>query len=289
VDREGLVRSRRAFLCASGVWMAAAGMPRLIAGEDRDHALVCVYVMAGGSGVELSDSLRVNPALAEVQQLYSAGVAAIVGSVTPPKGYGPSSEQRYGTLRFVTNGSFTPKWASAETSPTATLPSGLNIASRSAADGGALAAAAATATFRTMFPETGIGQQLRDAAAVLRLRKSFGLEQPVLTAVVSGFRIGQAKLNDSILADLSRALGAFYEATVELNMAKRVTTYTDMDFGAAPAEGRAQLVIGGAVHGGQVFSANGRTTPYEAYTAKLVRWQGAAPTADAHTLMGLLD
>jgi uncharacterized protein (DUF1501 family) len=290
MDRQGvLANSRRAFLRFSGAWITLAGIPSLLADENRDRALVCAYIMAGGSDVELTESLNVSPALPELRQLYSSGIAAIVNKVSPPEGYGPSASQRYSALRFLNTGSFTSKWASPESSPSLMLPSGLTMVSRSEADAGALAAAAATAALRTVFPETAIGQQFRDAAAVLRMRKSFGLTYPVLTTVISGFRPGQPELNSRILADLSRAMGSFYEAMVELGLAKHVTTYTDMDFGPAPKEGRSQIVMGGSVHGGQVFSANAGVTSYEAYTAKLVRWQGAAPTAGTNELMGLID
>jgi uncharacterized protein (DUF1501 family) len=289
VERESVLESRRAFLFASGVWLAVEGLPKLVAGEDRDRALVCVYVMAGGSDVELANSQRINPAMPEVEEIFAAGAAAIVSRVAAPVGSGPSPEQRYSAVRFLANGALTPKWASPESSVVATLPSGLTVASGSAADAGALASAAATASFRTAFPETGIGRQLRDAAAVLRLRKSFGLTKPVLTLVVSGFRLGQLSYNDRILADLSRSLGAFYQAMLELNIAKQVTTCTDMDFGASPVEGRAQLVMGGSVHGGRVFSGATRGTSYEAYTATLMRWPGSAPTVGLHEPMGFLD
>jgi uncharacterized protein (DUF1501 family) len=289
VDPKSLIRSRRAFLFTSGVWLGVEALPKLVAGENRDRALVCVYVMAGGSDLELANSQRINPALPEVQELYAAGAAAIVSRVAAPAGSGSSPEQRYSALRFLKDGFFTPKWASPDSSLTATLPSGLTVASRSAVDAGVLASAAATASFLTAFPETGIGRQLRDAAAVLRLRKSFGLSQPVLNAVVSGFRAGQAAFNERILADLSHALGAFYQATLEMNIARQVTTFTDMDFGAAPADGRAQLVMGGSVRGGRVFSAGTRATSYEAYTATLMRWPEAAPTASLHDPMGFLD
>jgi uncharacterized protein (DUF1501 family) len=289
LQRESFLRSRRAFLFASGVWLGVEGLPKLIAGEDLYRALVCVYVMAGGSDVELANSQGINPALPELQELYAAGAVAIVSRVAAPAGSGPSPDQRYSAVRFLANGSITPKWASPESSLVATLPSGLTVASGSAADAGALASAAAAASFRTVFPDTGIGRELRDAAAVLRLRKSFGLTQPVLTLVVSGFRAGQPANNDLILADLSRSLGAFYQATLELNIAKQVTTCTDMDFGAVPAGGRAQLVIGGSVHGGRVFSGTLRDTPYEAYTAALTRWPGSSPTVSSHEPMGFLD
>jgi hypothetical protein len=85
------------------------------------------------------------PALPEVQELYSAGAVTIVDRVGAPAGSGFSPDQRHRTLRVLTNGPFTPKWASSDSSPAATLPSGLTIASRSWADAGALAAATARA------------------------------------------------------------------------------------------------------------------------------------------------
>src|SRR5258708_38039597 len=84
VQRESFVRSRRAFLFASGVWLGVEGLPKLVAGEDRDRALVCVYVMAGGSDVELANSQRINPGLPEVQELYAAGGPPPVIGVAAP-------------------------------------------------------------------------------------------------------------------------------------------------------------------------------------------------------------
>ncbi len=266
-----------------------AGAPLVLANETRDRALVCAYLMAGASEVQVTESLDINPALPELHRLYSSGIAAIVNKVSPPKGYGSSANQRYSSLRFLDGGFFTSKWASPESSVSVALPSGVTVVSRSAADAAALAAAARTAVLPVTFPETGIGQQFREAAAVLRMRKTFGLTDPVLTCAISGFRPGQPELNAALLGELSSAMSTFYRSLAELGIAKQVATYTDMDFGADPKAGRSQIVVGGSVNGGRIFAGNGGITSYEAYTATLARWQGAAPTAGASVLTGLLD
>jgi uncharacterized protein (DUF1501 family) len=62
---------------------------------------------------------------------------------------------------------------------------------------------------------------------------------------------------------LSQALAAFYSATEEIGMADSVTTFTESDFsrtfqatsggGSDHGWGSHQLVLGGAVKGGQVY------------------------------------
>jgi uncharacterized protein (DUF1501 family) len=284
MNRGSPTENRRAFLRLSGIWVAAAGLPAILSAQEQDRALVCVYVMTASSGASLAVGDRVNPAMAEMKELYSAGVAAIV-NVGAPAGYGPSPELRYSALRFLPGGSFTPRWASPEDASVVTLPSGLTVASQSATDTKTVAAAVSTAGFQTEFPETGIGRQLREAAALLRMRKSFGLRQPVFTAALSGFRADAAVPNNEILADLSQALGAFYRSMLELNISKQVTTYTDMDFGASPAGDRPQLVLGGSVRGGRVYGERLRTDPYETYTGTLARW----PAAGSREPMGFLE
>jgi uncharacterized protein (DUF1501 family) len=288
VNPGSSVKNRRAFLRLSGTWMAAAGLPAILAAQEQDRALVCIYLMIASSGAALAVGDRITPAMAEMSELYSEGVAAIV-NVAAPAGYGPSPELRYSALRFLPGGSFTPRKASPENASVATLPSGLTVASQSAADAITLAAAVSTASLQTEFPETGTGRQLREAAALLRMRNSFGLRRPVLTAVISGFHADAAVRNDEILTDLSHALGAFYRSTMELNISKQVTTYTDMDFGASPAGDRPQLVLGGSVRGGRVYGEHLRSSPYEEYMATLVRWPGAASSAGLREPIGFLE
>ena len=124
---------------------------------------------------------------------------------------------------------------------------------------------------------------------------------------VSGRRFGSAFR----LAQISAAMRAFYDATVALQLADKVTTFTLSDFGRTlqPAgSGAAQVgtdhawgnhhfVMGGAVQGGRLFGTyptlalggpddtdsggnpRGRwipTTSVEEYAATLASWYGLA-------------
>ena len=101
---------------------------------------------------------------------------------------------------------------------------------------------------------------------------------------------------------LSRALREFYDATDELGVADQVTTFTISDFGRTlTSNGRGsdhgwggnQIVMGGAVHGGQVVGSypalaagnpldtgRGRLIPtlsVDEYFAELALWFGVSP------------
>ena len=112
---------------------------------------------------------------------------------------------------------------------------------------------------------------------------------------------GQVVAQDELLADLSASLTAFYNATVELGVASSVTTFTASDFGRTfPSNGGGsdhgwgnhQMIVGGSVHGGDLYgtvptlvedgpddSGQGRwipTTSVDEYAATLARWFGVA-------------
>lgn len=319
MNRGRSSQSRRAFLWASGVWTIGAGVPQLGAEETADRVLVCVYLLTGNTGAEfilpldpsslyskrrgksagellalpadpvtnVASTYGLHPSLIELRELYTAGAATIAANVGSSGG--SSAEQRYQAMRFLPGGFLVPGWAPAGTYTAAVLPSEATVASRSAADAGSLGAAAATANFNTAFPGTRIGRQLREIAGVIRVRKTFGLQQPVLTAVMGGFQFNQPAQHAARFRDLSQALAAFYQATVEMGVSRQVIAYTDMDYGAhASREGRGQIVIGGSVGGGRVFETPGSTMPYEQYIGTMRRWLGAPPNGITNSALAFL-
>src|SRR5258708_22496464 len=95
-----------------------------------------------------------------------------------------------------------------------------------------LAAMSATTPLRTGFPRTGLGLQLQQVTQVLQVGDRLDLVRPVFSTSLGGFDTHRDQLprHAELLATLSDAMGAFYEATRELGIADRVTTYTDTDF-----------------------------------------------------------
>ena len=110
----------------------------------------------------------------------------------------------------------------------------------------------------------------------------------------------------ALLANVSAALGAFYQSLVEMNLANAVTAFTCSDFartlqpnsasGSDNAWGSHHMIVGGAVKGGRIYgnyptlalggpddaSSNGRWVPSTAsaqYASTLAQWFGL-PAAD---------
>lgn len=116
----------------------------------------------------------------------------------------------------------------------------------------------------TQFPGTSIGNQLRQVTQILQLRNQLGLRRQVFFCSLDGFDThgSQAWQHWQLLGQLSSAMLAFYNATVELGIADKVTTFTESEFGRTlqpsgsgsdHAWGGHHLVLGGAVQGGDLY------------------------------------
>lgn len=177
------------------------------------------------------------------------------------------------------------------------------------------ALASVNPTLATVFPNTSLGRQLLQIARLIKAANDpvagINMKRQIFFAQLGGFdthsnqrTVGQ----DALLLQVSQALNAFYNATVELGVQNNVTTFTLSDFGRTlqpagsgavvgsdHAWGNHHLIMGGAVRGGAFYGAyptlamggpddtdggtnpRGRwipTTSVEQYAATLATWYG---------------
>jgi uncharacterized protein (DUF1501 family) len=149
-------------------------------------------------------------------------------------------------------------------------------------------------------------------ARIIAARNTLGMRRQIFFCSIGGFDTHglQPQAHANLLAEVSRGLKAFYDATAapELAVAGKVTTFTAADFGRTfksngqgtdHAWGNNHVVMGGAVEGGRLYgsfptfqlggpsdtdggSPTGRwipTTSVDEYSASLARWFGVPESA----------
>ena len=118
----------------------------------------------------------------------------------------------------------------------------------------------------TVFPNNSLSNNLAAVAKVMSVRNFLGAKRQIFFIDYGGWDMHSDLINglNSKLPIVSQALKAFYDATVELGISDKVTTYTISDFartatsnglGADHAWGGNMMVMGGAVNGGKIYGA----------------------------------
>src|SRR5262249_4519934 len=95
-------------------------------------------------------------------------------------------------------------------------------------------------TLTTVFLNTTLGNQLKQVAKAIKAnltQPALGLNRQIFYCALGGFDTHQNQLtgqgnqnNNGLLFQVSQALGAFYNATVELGVQNQVVTFTHSDF-----------------------------------------------------------
>jgi uncharacterized protein (DUF1501 family) len=172
------------------------------------------------------------------------------------------------------------------------------------------AALAGAPAVNTAFPGTQLGEQLRMVARLISARNGLSMKRQIFFCAVGGYDTHGDQLNGhaQLLQELSGAMSAFHNSTVEMGISSQVTTFTASDFGRTlPCNGLGsdhgwgghQLILGGAVRGGRLYGTYptlvvdgpndtglGRwipTTSVDEYSATLARWFGV-PASDMTTV-----
>jgi len=158
----------------------------------------------------------------------------------------------------------------------------------------------------TVFPAGNpLGNQLKIVARLIGARGALNMRRQVFFVSLGGFDNHNLLMQDhpNLLTRVNAAMSAFYDATVELGVADKVTTFTASDFGRTLASnadgsdhgwGSHQFVMGGAVNGGRFYGTaphvsiqtddqvgQGRLLPstsVDEFAATLARWFGCSST-----------
>jgi uncharacterized protein (DUF1501 family) len=167
-------------------------------------------------------------------------------------------------------------------------------------------------TINTPFPASNsLGDQLKMVAKMISVAGNLGAKRQVFFVSLGGFDTHDnlTTTHPALLTKLADATAAFYQATVELGVADKVTTFTASDFGRTLVAnndgsdhgwGSMHFMIGNAVKGQKFYGTapavanngaddvgQGRLLPstsVDQYAATLGKWLGASDS-DLLTLL----
>jgi uncharacterized protein (DUF1501 family) len=239
---------------------------------------------SGWGGRVADRTAALNGAATFPQMISVAGVTLFVtGVTTRPLAIAPAPTPLASVLSVTMNGT-TAEVASRRAAFDQIRAQATDTLARAAADvtASALQTAAAlgnaNATVATTFPNTTLGNQLKQVALVIKAcsdqspANSLRMNRQVFFIQLGGFdshALQRAANNsqDSLLAQVGPAVKAFYDETVAQGISDKVTTFTLSDFsrtfqpagsganivGSDHAWGNHHFVVGGAVRGGQTY------------------------------------
>ena len=173
-----------------------------------------------------------------------------------------------------------------------------------------ISSALAGVNVNTVFPTgNSLADQLKVVARLIGARTSLGTKRQVFLVSIGGFDLHDNLIaqHPTVLGKVSDALTSFYNATVELGVADKVTAFTASDFGRTLASngdgsdhgwGSHHLMVGGAVKGAAFYGTappisvgsttapddqwhvgQGRLLPstsVDQYAATLAKWLGVS-------------
>jgi uncharacterized protein (DUF1501 family) len=117
----------------------------------------------------------------------------------------------------------------------------------------------------TVFPNSGLGQQLAQIAKVIQVRGALGMNRQIFFCGMGGFdnHTNLIADQDNLLNQLDPALNAFYNATAELGVQDSVVSFTESEFGRTGqpstgagsdhAWGSNHIAMGGPIKGGAAY------------------------------------